>query len=195
MYKFDKVPNSKIFVENSDLYRKDVRKRILEESLIPYKCELCGNIGEWMGHTIPLELDHRNGINNDNRLENLRFLCPNCHASTPTYSEKNNALKNKSKNKISMVKNKTNIKEIYYCKNCNKQLLKKRKTGLCTDCYNKIERVNTRKVDRPSYEQLLEDKKTMSMLAIGKKYGVSDNAVRKWIKQYEKIHINVDVVE
>ena len=43
-----------------------------------------------------------------------------------------------------------------------------------------------RKVERPSYEQLMEDVRTMSMLAVGRKYGVSDNAVRKWIRWYER---------
>ncbi len=52
----------------------------------------------------------------------------------------------------------------------------------CVECY----RINSRKTTRPSYEELMKDKETMTMLAIGKKYGVSDNAIRKWIKQYEK---------
>lgn len=43
----------------------------------------------WNGELIPLELEHINGINNDNRLENLTLLCPNCHAQTPTYRGKN----------------------------------------------------------------------------------------------------------
>lgn len=53
-----------------------------------HKCESC-NLEEWLGNKIPLELDHINGVNNDNRIENLRILCPNCHALTPTYRGKN----------------------------------------------------------------------------------------------------------
>jgi hypothetical protein len=53
----------------------------------------------------------------------------------------------------------------------------------CVDCY----RINSRKVQRPSYEELITDKQSMSMVEIGKKYGVSDNAIRKWIKSYEKL--------
>jgi uncharacterized protein YjcR len=52
----------------------------------------------------------------------------------------------------------------------------------CVDCHQ----INSRKVERPSYEQLITDKQSMTMVDIGKKYGVSDNAVRKWIKKYEK---------
>lgn len=52
----------------------------------------------------------------------------------------------------------------------------------CTECYN----LKSRKVARPTYEQLLEDKQTLNMVQIGKKYGVSDNSIRKWLKYYEK---------
>ena len=51
-------------------------------------CEECG-LAVWNGRPIPLELDHVNGRYTDNRLENLRILCPNCHAQTPTYRAKN----------------------------------------------------------------------------------------------------------
>ena len=80
---------NKMLAENSTIRRQTVRKYILRNNLIPYKCSFCGNTGEWRGKQISLELDHINGINNDNRLENLRFLCPNCHATTDTYAWKN----------------------------------------------------------------------------------------------------------
>ena len=53
-----------------------------------YKCANCGLI-EWQGQVLSLHLDHINGINNDHRIENLRFLCPNCHSLTETYAGKN----------------------------------------------------------------------------------------------------------
>jgi len=65
-----------------------LRIRLLHENLKEAKCEMCGN-SQWLEHPIPLELDHVNGDKADNRLENIRFLCPNCHALTPTYRGKN----------------------------------------------------------------------------------------------------------
>ena len=72
---------------------KNVKNRILKDGLIPYKCAHCFNTGEHNNKPLVLELDHINGVYNDNRLENLRFLCPNCHSQTSTSSGKNNKTK------------------------------------------------------------------------------------------------------
>ncbi len=66
-----------------------MKSKIIKNKLIPYKCQCCDNEGEWLGKPISLHLDHINGVNNDNRLVNLRFLCPNCHSQTDTYAGKN----------------------------------------------------------------------------------------------------------
>jgi 5-methylcytosine-specific restriction endonuclease McrA len=63
--------------------------RVLKENVIKYQCAECGMFDKWNGKKIILQLDHINGVNNDNRVENLRFLCPNCHSQTKTYSGKN----------------------------------------------------------------------------------------------------------
>jgi 5-methylcytosine-specific restriction endonuclease McrA len=81
-----------IFVKNSE-YKggtKGLKEMILKNNLFEYKCVECGNTGEWNGKQLSLHLDHINGDNKDDRLENLRFLCPNCHSQTETYSGKNN---------------------------------------------------------------------------------------------------------
>ena len=62
--------------------------RLIKEGIKEEVCEICGN-REWLGHKIPLELHHIDGNHNNNNLENLQLLCPNCHASTNNYRGKN----------------------------------------------------------------------------------------------------------
>ena len=78
-----------IFCKNSRVHRSTVKTWILHGTLIDYSCAICYNKGEWRGEKLSLRLDHINGVNNDNRLKNLRFLCPNCDSQTPTYCGKN----------------------------------------------------------------------------------------------------------
>lgn len=89
--KLNNVKKEDILKENCKHQRIVLRRYIIKNNLIPYKCAICG-CTEWQGKTLSLELDHINGINNDNRLENLRFLCPNCHSQTSTYGSRNQQL-------------------------------------------------------------------------------------------------------
>lgn len=86
--KLNNVKKEDILRENCKHQRTVLRRYIIKNNLIPYKCAICG-CTEWQGKTLSLELNHINGINNDNRLENLRFLCPNCHSQTSTYGSRN----------------------------------------------------------------------------------------------------------
>jgi 5-methylcytosine-specific restriction endonuclease McrA len=80
----DDIINNKV-----NFSRHQLKKRLLHLGLLDYKCVGCGNTGEWNGKILSLEIDHINGDNKDNRLENLRILCPNCHSQTPTFRNKN----------------------------------------------------------------------------------------------------------
>lgn len=73
-----------------------VRRRIIKDGLLPYKCLKCGLTDRWNGEPLTLDLDHINGNRADNRLENLRFLCPNCHTQTPTSRGRNSKGKKKT---------------------------------------------------------------------------------------------------
>lgn len=83
-----KVNASDVLKPNCKHARSVLRRYVIKNNLIPYRCAICGCV-EWQGRTLSLELDHINGINNDNRIENLRFLCPNCHSQTTTYGSRN----------------------------------------------------------------------------------------------------------
>jgi 5-methylcytosine-specific restriction endonuclease McrA len=79
-----------ILVEDSsytNMHR--LKLRLVADGLIDYLCNECGNTGIWRNKPITLQLDHINGVSNDHRLTNLRFLCPNCHTQTETYSGRN----------------------------------------------------------------------------------------------------------
>lgn len=80
--------NEEVFVENSPVQGgTKLAKRLLSTGW-EYECNECG-ISDWLGEPLTLHVDHINGVNNDNRLENLRFLCPNCHQQTRTWGAKN----------------------------------------------------------------------------------------------------------
>ena len=74
-----------IMAENSTyLSSNSLKERLIKELNWERKCSRC-DLSKWMGKDIPIDLDHINGDFRDNRIENLRFLCPNCHAKTDTY--------------------------------------------------------------------------------------------------------------
>ena len=80
-----KYSNEEVFCEHSPIKGHTLKNRIINERLLEYKCQKCDLVDKWNGIELKLQLDHRNGINDDNRLINLRFLCPNCHSQTETF--------------------------------------------------------------------------------------------------------------
>jgi hypothetical protein len=171
------IPLSEILTEGSDYHRGHLKRRLYEAGLKERKCELCGLGDNWRGGHMALILDHINGVANDNRLENLRVVCPNCAATLATHCGR--------KNKLDV--------EPRRCLHCGGEFSPKyqshRYCSQICGTHSKGPRrpkPETRKVVRPSYEQLMRDVQAMSFLAIGRKYGVSDRAVRKWIRWYEQ---------
>lgn len=190
----------------TDILKKDVsyqsnklKKRLINEGLKEYKCEKCGRT-EWEGKEIPLELHHIDGNKYNNELNNLQLLCPNCHAQTEHYRGKNQERYKENKKIIPDLEQKIiykslpkKVKKSYYvpkpkkekpkryCENCGKELTSKQSRFCSQECAHEFVS------KRPPVNELIEKLSELNnnMVAIGKFYGVSDNAVRKWIKLYK----------
>jgi len=66
---------------------RTMRKYLIDQNI--YECVMCGNKGEWCGKPLSLQLDHIDGNTDNNNLDNLRWLCPNCHSQTHNWGVKN----------------------------------------------------------------------------------------------------------
>jgi len=185
--KFGKVKELKtILIKNSTYSSSNrLKKRLINDGYLENKCSKCGLI-KWNDEDITLHLDHINGDNLDHRIENLRILCPNCHSQTNTYCKGTKSSLSERRKKdyekykdfpvneeVEKVKK---VKQENFCK-CGKKI--KNTSKNCIKCSH----IKSRKVKRPPFEQLKNEIKETSYLAVGKKYGVSDNAVRKWLKK------------
>ncbi|MCK9567328.1 HNH endonuclease [Candidatus Pacearchaeota archaeon] len=150
---------NKIMVENSEWLGRssDLKKRLIRNNLLTNVCSKCGQKPFWNGQVLVLQIDHINGNNTDNRLENLRILCPNCHTQTETFSCRRRRVVN-------------------ICKVCGDKHTTKSK--LCRDCSLKT-RPRKTKINWPSNDELIKLLKTTNYVELGRELGVSDNAIRK----------------
>jgi hypothetical protein len=155
-----------IFCENSTVSKSSVRTQYRKIS--DYKCVICDNRGSHLCKPLILQLDHINGESSDNRLENLRWLCPNCHSQTDTFAGRNNSL--------------------IFCRTCNRPTSKK--SGYCTqDCRPKpITKEITmpqcaNRIEWPNWELVKARVEDVGFEKCGKELGVSGNAVKKFLKR------------
>lgn len=170
------IPLAEILVEKSTYGNgQDIRKKLIAAELIKDECAMCQIGTDWHGHKLCLQLDHINGTHNDNRLENLRLLCPNCHSCTDTFCGKN---KPKRVKKVKFTK----IAFINTCTDCDREISYKGHEISAVRCKSCTAKLRAHRKVRPSKEQMTEDLETMSYCAVGRKYGVSDNTIRNWLK-------------
>lgn len=186
-------PIREILVENSYYQSHKLKLRLLKNNMKEYKCESCGNT-EWLGFPIPLELHHINGNHFDNRLENLKILCPTCHAMHHKY--KKDELYNVENNDVSVLEKEIN------CENIKSNVIKQQKSKVekpkryCLICGNELDRKQTKycsyecakkaSCKRPSYDELLNImvENEYNLTKVGRLFGVSANAIKKWCKHY-----------
>jgi hypothetical protein len=158
------LPLSEIMIENSGFSTTQLKKRLIKNNILENKCSKCGLGAQWNNENLVLQLDHINGNPRDNRLENLRMLCPNCHSQTPTYSARNS--------RKGIVKNPKKCA-------CGQNISKKGTS--CKSCAG----INSHptKINWPSHEELIIALRESNYTQVSKKLGVSDNALRKRLKK------------
>lgn len=156
--------DEQIFVKDSPVSQDTVRKRFIKGKYQEYKCSLCG-INEWQNKPLTLRLDHIDGDKTNNDLSNLRWVCPNCDSQLPTYCNKGEV------NELG-----ESIPKHSYCIDCGKKIWYG--ATRCVECKG----VHSRKAERPERDILKKLIRTESFKAIGRKYGVEDNTIRKWCR-------------
>ena len=166
-----KLDLDNILIKNSSYkHTTNLKNKLYKEGLKQRSCELCGQGEEWMGKKMSLILDHINGVNNDNRIENLRIVCSNCNATLDTHGGKNKhnfELDIIKKEKKDLEKFEKEVERL----NNNGKTIKQKESAF-----------NQRKIERPDNETLIKEIEELGYSATGRKYGVSDNAIRKWLK-------------
>jgi hypothetical protein len=170
-------PLSEILVVGSTYSRGSLKKRLWAEGLKPRHCELCGQGELWRGRKMGLILDHVNGVRDDNRLENLRVVCPNCAATLDTHCGRKNRIDVERRCARCSTAFRANRPEQRYCSPACARRYPRRPAKA---------NLKLRRVERPGHEQLLREVTAAGFAAVGRRYGVSDNAIRKWLRQYER---------
>jgi len=166
--------------------RSTIKKFLIEMDYLSDCCSMCG-LTEWVNKSITLQLDHIDGDRHNNQLNNLRLLCPNCHSQTPTFSTRKN-----SKVNIKEKKNDDEFSDAIKTSENARQALMKLGLQAFGGNYERIRKIKhetgvefkSRTSKIPPMEELLDKLCKHSLLEIGKQYGVSDNAVRRWLRKY-----------
>lgn len=153
-----------MLVENSKVNRGTLKKRLLSEKILENKCYECGAEPFWNNKPLVMIIDHINGTNNDNRIENLRMLCPNCNSQQDTFSGRN-VKKIPQVEKICVVCGSIHFKKSLSCSNECKNILRRQ------------DRENIRKFN-PSKGELENLVFEIPMTEIAKIYGVSGTSVK-----------------
>ncbi len=166
------IPLDEVLVQGSRYTRGTLKRRLYAEGIKQRRCELCGQGDEWLGRPMALILDHINGVRDDHRLENLQIVCPNCAATLPTHCGR--GLREPRKT--------------IACERCGANFLRSfKKQRYCSrGCGQLASSDKQRRARRPPYDELIREIDETSYCAVARKYGVSDNAVRKWVKAYER---------
>lgn len=170
---YQKLSSDQILILDRNKGRKEhisILRRALLDTGKDEKCE-CGLGSTWKGKKLQLQVDHINGNPIDNREENIRFICPNCHSQTENFSG------NKNKKPAKFKKKK--VKKNKYCIDCGKQC--SNRANRCKDC-SQTNALSICKINWPSNEELAKLVRTTNYSVVARKLGVSNTAVKKRLR-------------
>lgn len=181
---YTKYSGVEIFKNPCTVAQVTVRRAFSKVEEVEYKCSICGMEPVWQGKPLVLTMDHIDGNTDNCLLENLRWVCPNCDRQLPTFCGRNKKrVYNRERKCVSVVKDNSSSSKakVVYKKKCPEcGALIWHTSDLCEAC----SRLKSRKVERPDRDVLKEDIREIPFITLAKKYGVSDNAIRKWCKAY-----------
>lgn len=182
----NRISNEEMFREGSGMVSGTKLRRRLLELGWSNKCSIC-ELTEWLGKPITLHVDHINGINGDNRLENLRIICPNCHQQTETWG-KRNGLVAKLLDAIDLESVGCNdrvgwnpTEATKKCKDCDTNISKT--SSRCRKCSDLFKSTLSKRPPKNEFEVICKNSK--SNTSIGKHFNVSDNTIKKWKAYYQ----------
>jgi len=168
------APLADLLVPGSRYSRRSLKERLYAAGLKDRRCELCGQGEDWRVRRMGLVLDHINGVHDDKRLENLRVVCPNCAATLDTHCGRTNRLERTRS-----------------CARCGTAFVAAaaRQRSCSTACGSRWEgssrrapRPSLRRVERPPLDELRAEIEREGCSAVARRLGVSDNAVRTWLR-------------
>jgi len=170
-------PLEEVLVPGSSYSRASLKRRLYSEGLKAPVCELCGQGDIWRGKRMGLILDHINGVRDDHRLENLRIVCPNCAATLSTHCGR--------KNRVELLpRHCLHCEQVFQPRNSRQRYCSR----FCGSRWDRsgVPRPGARKVERPPENELLAEIEMHGYRETGRRHGVSDNAVRKWVRSYAR---------
>lgn len=166
----DPIPLEEVLVVGSTYHRAMLKRRLYEAGLKSPACELCSQGEIWQGKRMAMILDHVNGDATDNRLENLRIVCANCNATLETHCGRN----------------KPRGRPPQECEHCAELFrAQNQEQRFCSRaCSSATNGPRSRRAVRPPLDELLGMIDSEGYEAVGRRYELSGNAIRKWVKAY-----------
>lgn len=155
------IPIEEILVENSKYIYSNLKNKMIKHGLLVEQCCECKLGPEWNKKPLILQLDHVNGVHNDNRIENLRLLCPNCHSQTETFC-----------GKIAKIR----LPRCKYCDN----FVKDKRSKTCRNCFLSQD---YRTISWPKNEELVSLLNSFTFAEVAKLLNVNETTIRKRVKK------------